>query len=349
MMKKEKIVTFDFIENFAPGWFASVMGTGVLAMLAHQFAKQWGWISPFAWFFHWFNLLLFAILSIPWLLRWWLHWSSAQSTLKHPVQASFYPTYSIALLILSAQCLVFNMPIWLTESLWWLGAVLTYIFSFVVLYSIFNNEAVLPEHITPAYYIPAVGLVVIPIAGVPLLMNMHGVAHELALLLNTLGFGAGFVMYGALLSLTFFRLYLHKPAFGVLTPTIWIQIAPLGVIPVSMMNLMAYYHFPGALETAKAIGILFWAAGIWWVLMATLMTLTAMKKKQFPFALSWWGFIFPLGALSTLSMRLWHELNFKMFESAAIIVWLIMLLLWSLTLFKTVQGVLNGTLFEKHP
>ncbi|MGL4667890.1 MAG: hypothetical protein ACRCWR_08165 [Saezia sp.] len=348
-MEKEKTLPSQLIQNFAPGWFALIMGTGVLAMLTLMLSRQCEWLTPLAWGLHWLNIIAFVVLSIPWLLRWVLYRSNAIGTLKHPVQASFYPTYSIGLLILSAQCLLFGMPVVLAETLWWAGALMTYAFSLAVLYNIFNNEAILPEHITPAYYIPAVGLVVIPVAGISLLAHMSGIRQDLALLLNTLGFGAGAVMYVGLLGLTFFRLYLHKPAFGMLTPTIWIQAAPLGIIPVSMMNLFSAYALPGAIDGAKAVGVLFWAAGIWWVLMAAMMTLTAWKKKQFPFALSWWGFIFPLGALATLSLRLSHELNMSMFYHAGVMVWLLMMLLWMLTFVKTVQGVVKGTIFKPHP
>jgi tellurite resistance protein TehA-like permease len=51
-------------------------------------------------------------------------------------------------------------------------------------------------------------------------------------------------------------------------------------------------------------GLLFWGSGVWWLLMATLLTAAAQRRGLLPFALSWWGFTFPLGAFAAASLRL---------------------------------------------
>ena len=55
--------------SFAPGWFAAVMGTGVLAITTHALAARWSLLAPMALALHHFNLLLFVVLSLPWLTR----------------------------------------------------------------------------------------------------------------------------------------------------------------------------------------------------------------------------------------------------------------------------------------
>lgn len=71
-------------------------------------AAQWSLLAPLAMALHYFNLLLFIVLSLPWLTRWIAHRDAALATLKHPVQASFYPTFSIAMLVIAAQFLAFG-------------------------------------------------------------------------------------------------------------------------------------------------------------------------------------------------------------------------------------------------
>jgi tellurite resistance protein TehA-like permease len=98
----------DISRTFAPGWFAAVMGTGVLALTTHGLAQRWPWLAPLAEGLHWFNSALFVLLALPWLTRWLRFRPAAMQTLMHPVQANFYPTFSIALLVLAAQWLTFT-------------------------------------------------------------------------------------------------------------------------------------------------------------------------------------------------------------------------------------------------
>ena len=59
----------DISRTFAPGWFAAVMGTGVLALTTHGLAQRWPWLAPLAEGLHWFNSALFVLLALPWLTR----------------------------------------------------------------------------------------------------------------------------------------------------------------------------------------------------------------------------------------------------------------------------------------
>src|SRR5574343_609151 len=299
----------DIARSFAPGWFAAVMGTGVLALTARGLAQRWPSLALPAEALHWFNSLLFLVLAVPWLTRWLRFPSAAMQTMRHPVQANFYPTFSIALLVLAAQWLAFTPHVEVALGLWWLGVVVHFTFSFAVLFIMFSGEHVAAEHVTPAQFIPAVGLVVMPLAGGPLLAHMDGALREWALTINAIGLGAGSMMYLGLLGLTLHRKYLHKPAQGILTPTVWINLAPLGVIPVSLMNLV----------------------------------------EQLPFALSWWGFTFPLGAFVAESLRLSSLLGWGSVFAIGVAAWLLLCSLWSLTLYRTLRGVASGVIFQPHP
>lgn len=334
---------------FAPGWFAAVMGTGVLALTTRALSSGWPVLGGPANFLDGLNALFFLILSVPWLTRWIRFREAALATLAHPVQANFYPTFSIALLVLAAQGVVFGHDLNWVLPIWWAGALMTYVFSLVILYRMFMGEHVALDHVTPAKFIPAVGLVVMPVAGGPLLEHVEGVARELMLLMNVLGLGAGILMYVSLLGLMIFRKYLHKPALGILTPTVWIQLAPIGVIPVSLLNLLPHLSLPAAVEAVKALGLLFWGAGVWWLFMAICITWVARARGQLPFALSWWGFIFPLGAFVSLSFRLEHVLGFTPAHWVGLAAWGLLVILWSITLYRTLRGVLSGEVFRPHP
>ena len=339
----------EISRSFAPGWFAAVMGTGVLALTTRALALRWPWLALPAELLHWFNSALFMVLALPWLTRWLRFREAALQTMKHPVQANFYPTFSIALLVLAAQWQAFTPWVGVALSLWWLGVILHFVFSFAVLFFMFSGEHVAVDHVTPANFIPAVGLVVMPLAGGPLLAQMSGATHELALLVNAIGLGAGSMMYVALLGMTLSRKYLHKPAQGILTPTVWIHLAPLGVIPVSLMNLLEQLPFPAAREMGIVLMLMFWGFAVWWLVMASLLTLAALSAGQLPFALSWWGFTFPLGAFVAESIRLAALLNWESVLFVGVAAWVLLCGLWLITLSKTLRGVASGLIFKPHP
>lgn len=341
----------EISKTFAPGWFASVMGTGALALTTHSLGHllDVAALTALGVLLHWFNLLLAAVLAVPWCLRWLRFREAALATLNHPIQANFYPTFSIALLVIAAQWVLIAQQPAVALGFWWLGAILTYLFSFAVLFAMFRGEQVGLDHVTPANFIPAVGLVVMPLAGGPLLGTVDGSMHEAMLLMNVLGLGAGSMMYVALLGITLFRKYLHKPAVGILTPTVWIHLAPIGVIPVSLANLCEHLPLPALREVAAGVMLLVWGFGVWWLVMAILLTLAAHRAGQLPFALSWWGFIFPVGAFLTETLRLYKLFGYQSLLGFGLVVWVLLVGLWLVTLGKTVRGVLSGDIFRPHP
>ena len=90
-MLEELSCKCEVIKNFVPSWFASVMGTGILALVTlfySEFIPIMAVISK--WLFY-FNVVLFVILLIPWILRWVLFTKNAVADLRHPVLTNFFP------------------------------------------------------------------------------------------------------------------------------------------------------------------------------------------------------------------------------------------------------------------
>jgi tellurite resistance protein TehA-like permease len=96
----------DISRSFVPGWFAALMGSGVLALTTGSLAAYWPALTLPATALHWFTTLLFVLLAVPWIYQWLYFRPQALQILAHPVQGSFYPTFSIALLVLAAQWLL---------------------------------------------------------------------------------------------------------------------------------------------------------------------------------------------------------------------------------------------------
>jgi tellurite resistance protein TehA-like permease len=95
--------------------------------------------------------------------------------------------------------------------------------------------------------------------------------------------------------------------------------------------------------------LLVWGFGVWWLVMASLLTLAARTAGQLPFALSWWGFTFPLGAFVAESLRLSGLLGWGSVFAIGVAAWLLLCSLWSMTLYRTLRGVASGVIFQPHP
>lgn len=331
---------------FAPGWFAAVMGTGVLAVTLHAYAGLAPWLDPLAWGLHALNVALAAILAGPWLARWLRHPGAALATLRHPVQAHFYPTFSIGLLVLALQLLVFGAHAQTALVLWLVGAPLTVVFSFVILALAFESDAATLADVTPAMFIPPVGLVVIPVAGAPLAAALPPAWRDPLLVFNWAALGAGSLLYLALLAVTMFRYLLHRRVAGPLVPTAWINLGPLGVIPLSLLNLADAMPQLAAGATVAVVGLLLWGFGTWWLIMASVLTIGALRRAELPFALSWWAFTFPLGAFVAASWRLGTQFALPPIVAVGAAALALLVLLWMITFARSVRGVLDGSLLR---
>lgn len=331
---------------FQPAWFAAVMGTGVFACMLRFYAAHVPVLDAVATGLHWFNVALGATLAVPWIARWILHPAASLATLRHPVQAHLYPTFSIALLVLALQFSLFGPQRELATALWVAGAALTVIFSFVILALVFEGEAVALEHVTPAMFIPPVGLAVIPVAGASLATGLAPGWREPALAFNWAALGAGALLYVALLALTTMRYVLHKRIGPPMVPAGWINLGPLGVMPVSLLALSEAMPQLGATAVVHVLGLLLWGFGAWWLVMALVLTIGAWRRGELPFALSWWGFTFPLGAFVAASWRLGNALALAPIVAVGAVALALLALLWTVTAVLTARGVASGALLR---
>lgn len=339
----------QIVRTFAPGWPSAVMGTGAFALTTLHFSHQLPVLGGLAWALHWFNLVLFAAISIPWLLRWVMAWPAVVTTFKHPVAANFYPSYAIALLVLAGELRAFGGHESLALIAWWVGVALLFSLTLTVLISIFQGEHVNLDHITPGIFIPPVGLVIIPVAGAPLLASQPEALRDLALTINGIGLGSGIFMYTALLALAFHRFYVHKRLPPMMAPTFWINLAPLGITVVSVLNLVAVTPFAGDKSAYLMAVFLLWGFGAFWLVLATLFTWSVRKIAPLPFSLTWWAFTFPLGAFTLGSQRMSEATGLSTPLAFGWLAWVLLAGIWTLTLVKTIGGVASGKLFQPHP
>ena len=90
--------------------------------------------------------------------------------------------------------------------------------------------------------------------------------------------------------------------------------------------------------------MILWGYGVWWLLLAVLMTARYLREGM-PFNLGWWGFTFPLGvyAVGTLALARATHLEFLLAIGGGLIVCLAAF--WGIVAARTLHGAWRGHLF----
>jgi tellurite resistance protein TehA-like permease len=139
----------EIVKNFSPAWFASVMGTGVLAITTMFYSGFIPILKEVAKWLFYLNVGLFFILLIPWTLRWLLFKNEALKDLNHPIISNFYATIAIGMLVLAADFIIIGKNLFIGKIFWFIGAFLTLFFGIVTPFMMFKGEHVKIEHINP--------------------------------------------------------------------------------------------------------------------------------------------------------------------------------------------------------
>lgn len=198
--------------------------------------------------------------------------------MRHPVRVHFIPTFSISLLLLAITYLEAAPGV--AYGLWAAGTVLHLGFTLAIFGSWIHHTHYEIKHINPAWFIPVVGNIIVPVAGVRL-----GSPE-----LSWFFFSIGLVFWIVLLTIVLYRLFFHEPLPARLAPTLFILLAPPSV------GFIAYTGLTGGID---AFGrILYYTA----LFLALLLASNAMRFLRLPFFISAWAYSFPLAALTLATL-----------------------------------------------
>lgn len=268
----------------------------------------------------WFALITFLAITGTYAFKAIRHTDAVRGELAHPVRLAFVPTASISLLLLATASLE-SAPT-LSMILWWVGMVGQFGLTLYVLSAWLTRPTFAAGHVTPAWFIPPVGMIVVPLAGVS-----HAPAE-----LSWFAFSVGIVFWVGLLPLVLSRLFLHEqPLPAQLLPTLAILIAPpaVGFLALQRLN-------DGVLTDVGRV--LFYSAIAFFILFVAQLPLL----RRLPFFLSWWAYGFPLAALSVAATVMSQYFDSAVSDIAA---WGILgglSVLVALLLVRTVAAMVGG-------
>ncbi|MEN8233703.1 MAG: hypothetical protein ABFR89_02125 [Actinomycetota bacterium] len=348
----------ETIEHFNPAWFAAVMGTGVVP-LAISFLNG-SWVRPVAALFSVISVAMFVGILVPWTLRFFLHRDAVRHDLHHPIAASFFPTMPIAIIVIALDLLKFPDLFFATSAsreiafwMWVVGAVGIYGAAFIVLPRIYRSEKIELSHANFGWFIPPVAKLLIPVAGFELAMLFPD-RFELTFGLSIVSFGIGFFLFLFVGALVYHRYVLETLPVSKFAATSFIAIAPTAIIAVALFKLLHLFEsgVPLDVDAPALKGILVlsilasWGFAAWAFIMAVVIVVTYMRHLELPYALSWWAYTFPLGALGVSTGVAWKVSGFGSIRAFYVLAVLALFGAWFMVAVRTGHAMWTGKVFE---
>src|ERR1700749_2019748 len=349
----------DVFRDIGPNWFASVMGTGIVAIAAatlpfrvpglHVFA-QMIWVLAATWL---------VALSAAWAVHWTRHTDRARAHADNPVMAQFWGAPAMALLTVGAGTLLVGRD-WtggaaaggLDWVLWGLGTALGLVTACWIPYLMMTRHEIAPDSAFGGWLMPIVPPMVSAATGALLVPYAAAGQARLTLVVGCYAmFGISLFISVIIITLLWGRLVTYKTLPAVMVPTSWIVLGPLGQSVTATRNLASVggltLHAPyaaGADAFALLYGIPTWGFAMAWLAIAASMTLRAVRKGL-PLGLTWWSFTFPVGPCVTGTIGLAARTGSDLLRYGSPGLFLLLLAAWLIVAVRTGREGARGRLF----
>lgn len=228
--------------------------------------------------------LIFIIISILYLSKLVKYKQAVVKEFTHPVRINFFSAISISMLML-AIIYKESYPL-ISSAFWYPGAVLQFYFTMNTIAFWINHNQEL-SHSNPAWFIPIVGNVLVPVGGIGF-VDTHILMYF---------FSVGMFFWIILFSLLLNRIIFHNQLAQKFIPTMFILIAPPAV------GFMAYFKMYGVIDT---FAIILFNMALFFTFLIGFMYKSFLNLKFF---ISWWAFVFPVAAMTISSMLMFNELG----------------------------------------
>lgn len=194
-----------------------------------------------------------------------------------------------------------------------------------------------------AWLIPPAVTLLVPVALAPQMVAHPDHAAPL-LVLGLVFYGVGAFLFVAVFALVVARIALRPRSAPAMAPSMWIPLAPAGMLGVGMLRLMQAGAQAGVLPgAAVTLGIVVSAMGIglglWWSLFALGDLMRARRSGGIPFHPGWWGFVFPISAMQLSLAVLGTQLANDAVELAGLVGLAVLVVVWALVAVRSSVAV----------
>lgn len=245
------------------------------------------------------------------------HFEEVKKDFNHRIRINFFSAISISFLLLSIAFMGF-WPI-ISVVFWWIGVVLhTILMLYTISFWIQHNFEI--HFMNPAWFIPVVGNILVPIAGV----------DYLPIAFSFFYFVVGFFFWIILFVIFLNRAIFHHQLPQKFLPTLFILIAPPAI------GFIAYIRIA---QSWDSFAMFMLYMGYFFVVLLAFLYKSFRKIKFF---ISWWAFTFPLMSITIASVVAFQISNQAIYKYIAFLLFGISLVVISIVAWQTVKKMKLG-------
>jgi tellurite resistance protein len=304
--------------------FGSIMGLTGLSSAWHLAHARFG--AP-AWIYQVIGaiaVVAFIALLCAYGVKLFFSTDAVRTEFNHPIASNLFGTLIISALLV--PLVIAPVVLWLAQAIWAIGVVAMILFAWRMVDRWISNLQA-PEHATPAWIVPVVGLLDVPLA-----MPVLELPPELQVL-RLVGLAIGLFFSVPLFTLIFARLMFQPRMPPALQPTLLILLAPFSV------GVSTYVVTVGRIDTfAEALYLL--ALFMLAVLVGQLRSLL----RCCPFRVGWWAVSFPLASMAIAGMHMVEAFQSPVADAVAwaLLAFATIVIAW--LAWRTLSGVARGEL-----
>ncbi|MFI7589043.1 TDT family transporter [Spongisporangium articulatum] len=344
------------MEHVPPNWFATVMGTGIVAVGAKLLPVSSPLLDAVALVFWLLAVAVLAGVGAAYVGHWVRHPDRARAHLSDPVVAHFHGAVPMALLTVGAGTLLVGSDVLgpgpalcIDWGLWLVGTLLGLATAVGVPYLAITRHAPTPAF--GGWLMPVVPPMVSASTGALLAPSLSGQAATTLLAACAALFGASLLAALCVIAAIWQRLATQGVGAAAAVPTVWIVLGPLGqsiTAANGLANRVPDALRASAVDAAVVFGLCVWGFALLWLALALGLTLRT-ARTDLPFSLTWWSFTFPLGTVVTGTSALAVHTELDVFRWTAVLLFTGLLALWSLVAARTVRGLATGAFRAPRP
>lgn len=342
-----------------PNWFASIMGTGIVANAAATLPILGPDLHLFALVVWVVAALLLLGLSLAVAAHWLRHPHVARSHVHDASMSQFYGAPPMALLTVGAGALLVGKSLLGSRAAldldWvlWTAGTLGGLFTAVAIpFRLFTEHEVRPDAAFGGWLMPVVPPMVSAATGALLVPHVPAGSGRATLLYGCYAmFGLSLVASLIIITMIWSRLAHHGSSGTARVPTLWIVLGPLGqsITAAGLLGAAAGLavepRLAASMDTfAVLYGVPVWGFALLWAALAASLTVRAIRRGL-PFALTWWSFTFPVGTCVTGTTQLALHTGLPAFRWAAVIAYAGLLVAWLVVGARTAKTSLHGDIF----
>jgi len=333
-----------------PAWFGAVLGTAATSVVLLMQAETWEmrWLAWIAVGF----LLVASLLAVILWPRYGARLANREALLAElgdPGHGAMLATLPAGILVLAVawgkvgpEIIPTEIAVWVDIVLLVIGVVPALSLGIAWAGAIASNTHDLAA-VHGGWLIPPVMNLIVPLGLLPVVATYPDQAPWL-MFVGFAFFGIGTVLFLVLFTLLAIRIALRPRQLPQLAPSLFIPLAPAGILGFALLRQLqtaSAVGLPGfdsatAGVVVAAMGV---GLGLWWGAFAIYELVRLNREGGVPFHPGWWGFVFPVAAMTLAITAVGTALGSTFVEALGALGAVLLVVVWVLVGLRSIRLV----------